>query len=746
MAKRQRTSTWRIVLGVSALAVGAQSTIALAAPITDQAVGDPVPELRGRTPEQIVGGLVELAETYPGGLDTLLALFTTGPCAWVLDLSQAPAACAAVIADLADTDMDDDVVVIRPTLHPWCVEALIDDVVSSADECAGPSTGVGPPPPVEPPPPEDPVLPPPDLGPPPPPGEPVPPIEPIDPDPPVIPIDPVVPNPPIDPDPPVIPIDPVVPNPPIDPDPPVIPIDPVVPNPPIDPVPPPPVPPPGLPPEPPVVPPLPPPPIPPFVPPPGLPPIPPQPPVPPRPPVPPPPPPPICCPAPPPIFFPPAFPPVILPPGLPPGLPPLPPLPPQPPQPPQPPGGGPGGPPAPPPAPPPPPPAGPRVVALGDSVTSGHVGGTGPGRDVTVCDHPLTSYADNLRVQLGVPAVNVAHSGATTSAVLTASPYINPCGDVSQQARPQIADAVAALQAAPSQPGRRNVSVVTAGLSDTNLVAVLRDIIADPAAAAASPQACHEVVHGNPAADVPGVVERPGAVGRDRRQRRQHRHAARRRRRSGPRALRAVRQLRCRRPAPATDVRGRRHAGHRRTEPVDHRRRRRRSTGPGRGRRQPLPGGHRVTALRPAVGPVAQLRPGLAGLVRQRQPGARLPQPEQRGSRRHRRLRAGEPARLPRHPGRPPARLVPAGHPLPRHRDTGRLRRPLHPGVPARGAVPDVPGDRAAAVTADAARDHPRSHAPPGDRPGAHASRAAPPAQGRGRAENGPDRRPPVRR
>lgn len=139
----------------------------------------------------------------------------------------------------------------------------------------------------------------------------------------------------------------------------------------------------------------------------------------------------------------------------------------------------------------------------------------------THCDDPGTgpaapgsSWAGNLRALLGVPwnrYFNFAHSGSSTTDVLATAPYTNPCGVVSQVARPQIADAAAVLAANPSRPGRANVAVATAGANDSNWVAVLTQLIARrlggpigglfgaaPAWALANPGACTDWVHGNP--------------------------------------------------------------------------------------------------------------------------------------------------------------------------------------------------------------------------------------------------------
>jgi len=185
----------------------------------------------------------------------------------------------------------------------------------------------------------------------------------------------------------------------------------------------------------------------------------------------------------------------------------------------------------------PPPPPPPLLVAVGDSVTSGHEARPGawwwqPWR--TTCDDPGvgpaapgSSWAGNLRALLGVPwnrYFNFAHSGASTGNVLTTSPYTNPCGVVSQAARTQIADANAVLAANPSRAGAANVAVVTAGVNDTNWVAVATQLVARqlggavaglfgfaPGWAVANPGACTDWVIGNPAGNAtPGAP--PGAI------------------------------------------------------------------------------------------------------------------------------------------------------------------------------------------------------------------------------------------
>lgn len=174
-----------------------------------------------------------------------------------------------------------------------------------------------------------------------------------------------------------------------------------------------------------------------------------------------------------------------------------------------------------PPPPPPPPPNPPLLVAVGDSVTSGH---EARGRRTT-CDDPLSSWANNLRAAIGVPAnryFNYAHSGASTADVIGAVPYRNPCGVVSQNARSQLADAAAILRANPSVRGWANVAVSTAGVNDTNWTTVARQLVgrqrggriaarfgATPNWAVANPGACTDWIFGNPAGN-PGAP--PGAI------------------------------------------------------------------------------------------------------------------------------------------------------------------------------------------------------------------------------------------
>jgi hypothetical protein len=161
-----------------------------------------------------------------------------------------------------------------------------------------------------------------------------------------------------------------------------------------------------------------------------------------------------------------------------------------------------------------PPPAQPLLVAVGDSMTSGHE--SRPVRQPngaiawkTTCDDPATSWAEDLRGLLGVPAAryfNYAHSGSSTADVLTTSPYTNPCGVVSQQARTQIADAITVLRNNPSRVGNANVAVATAGINDTNWVSVAKDLVTRqvvgiggaPAWAVDNAQACTDYVLGNP--------------------------------------------------------------------------------------------------------------------------------------------------------------------------------------------------------------------------------------------------------
>ena len=141
----------------------------------------------------------------------------------------------------------------------------------------------------------------------------------------------------------------------------------------------------------------------------------------------------------------------------------------------------------------------------------------------TTCDdpgvnaaNPGSSWAGNLRALIGVAwnrYFNYAHSGSSTADVLTAVPYTNPCGVVSQPVRPQIGDATAVLAANPSQAGAANVAVATAGVNDTNWVGVATQLISRqmgppvtwfvapaPAWAVANPGACRDWIFGNPGA------------------------------------------------------------------------------------------------------------------------------------------------------------------------------------------------------------------------------------------------------
>ena len=154
------------------------------------------------------------------------------------------------------------------------------------------------------------------------------------------------------------------------------------------------------------------------------------------------------------------------------------------------------------------------LVAVGDSMTSGHESaGIAPPR--TTCDNPGTgpadpgsSWAGNLRALIGVPwnrYFNFAHSGASTTDVLTTSPYTNPCGVVSQPAVAQIADATALLQRWPSAPGAANVAVASAGINNTNWVKVAGILVKKkaPAWAVAAAGPCTQWVMGDPAAVPP---------------------------------------------------------------------------------------------------------------------------------------------------------------------------------------------------------------------------------------------------
>jgi hypothetical protein len=170
----------------------------------------------------------------------------------------------------------------------------------------------------------------------------------------------------------------------------------------------------------------------------------------------------------------------------------------------------------------PPAPLPPLLVAVGDSITSGHEARSVNQADGTVtwqttCDDSTTSWANNLRTMLGVPVAryyNFAHSGAATSDILTATPYTNPCGVVSQQARAQIADATTVLQNNPSRAGAANVAVANGGINDTNWTTVATKLVTSkvfgfggaPAWAVANAQACSDYIFGNPAGNpTPGA-------------------------------------------------------------------------------------------------------------------------------------------------------------------------------------------------------------------------------------------------
>ena len=145
------------------------------------------------------------------------------------------------------------------------------------------------------------------------------------------------------------------------------------------------------------------------------------------------------------------------------------------------------------------------LVAFGDSVTSGHnatqamnprggllgtPSGINPDRTttpgVTVCDDQAYSYAKALATLLGVPAggyTNVAHSGATTSEVLSATKFMSSCLQQVQPAPGQpnlgseIAQATALLAASPCKGQVVNVAVGTGGANDSNWVPLLAGLI-----------------------------------------------------------------------------------------------------------------------------------------------------------------------------------------------------------------------------------------------------------------------------
>jgi hypothetical protein len=140
----------------------------------------------------------------------------------------------------------------------------------------------------------------------------------------------------------------------------------------------------------------------------------------------------------------------------------------------------------------------------------------------TTCDDPMSSWANDLRVLIGVPVnryFNFAHSGSSTADVLGAVPYVNPCGVASQPVRPQIADATAVLRANPSAAGAANVAVATAGVNNTNWVAVATQLVsrqlggaiaglfgAAPGWAVANVRACTDFSLGNPAGNPTGAI------------------------------------------------------------------------------------------------------------------------------------------------------------------------------------------------------------------------------------------------
>lgn len=169
----------------------------------------------------------------------------------------------------------------------------------------------------------------------------------------------------------------------------------------------------------------------------------------------------------------------------------------------------------------PPPPEPPLLVAVGNSVTSGHEARPPQVGPIwrTTCDdpgvnaaNPGSSWAGLLRGLIGVPwnrYFNFAHSGASTTDVLTTTPYTNPCGVASQPAVPQIGDATAVLRRWPSRAGAANVAVADAGINDTNWVGVATQLVSRqmgppvtwfvtpaPAAAIANVPACNNWVFG----------------------------------------------------------------------------------------------------------------------------------------------------------------------------------------------------------------------------------------------------------
>jgi len=114
----------------------------------------------------------------------------------------------------------------------------------------------------------------------------------------------------------------------------------------------------------------------------------------------------------------------------------------------------------------------PIVVALGDSVTSGHHQET-TGLHLRICDDPNYSYPYYLWQRLHGQNrrwtyANHAHSGFTTDEVITGG--TNACGQGPFRSPPPLAQAVHDLT---THRGAGNKVVLTAGVDDTNWVSVI---------------------------------------------------------------------------------------------------------------------------------------------------------------------------------------------------------------------------------------------------------------------------------
>ena len=207
MSERQAARWSRIVVGVIVLAVGVQGSVAVAEPI-DEVRAASVDGLAGLSPEQVVSGLAAVAQDRPGGLEELLSMFTTGPCAWILDLADAPPDSATLIEGIV-TASDVTMTSLPTGLTSDCVEAVLNGELPIDDPCLGDGSGLAEPPPTMPPADDEPVLPPPDLV---PPAVPTPPV--------AVPAPPMEPTPPVEPAPPVGPVEPGAPGAPAPPNPP----------------------------------------------------------------------------------------------------------------------------------------------------------------------------------------------------------------------------------------------------------------------------------------------------------------------------------------------------------------------------------------------------------------------------------------------------------------------------------------------------------------------------------------------